>query len=620
MLHGRGVWDTKQALYYEMRHDGIRRLNKPFPRAADFHLPTVDLAIRKQKPFWFGQCFQNDRAATFVAKREQAKYLTTAAAEWYDYTVRNESNLLDAFMTVVDAMLLRGRGVLKAWVDPMNNNRLTFEAVEPQFIIMADGANDFADADWFVQVKQYTEGQYARDPRFNRVPWETIRGGDGAQAGLTRYYLDKVVREGLTHTNNQNKAIVWELWHQVQRDVWRVHFLSPNDPTRPLRDSFRLPYKGLDGKCSLPFFSFQCEVKDLGWYAPRGLGELLAAMEMLGCKVVNDWLDRLSFTTKPLFTAEGTLPNAVNMKFAPGEILPGNIKAVDMGAANLELPAMVDFVRQTAEQLALMPDFGVKGEDGKDNRTATEIQRISQVMDVGTSFNGEIVRRAMAKVHRHCWALLLQYRPKELSYLLGEEAKVMPEEALHDAYAIDVGGRADAWNQQQTFQRAGARYQLLAADPNVSHEELVRALLTADDPQAARTLFVPTNEKAANEAEDEAQEIGILRDGFPAIVRPNEDHQTRIHVLLSWLQKQQATGAPLDPLAQQRVQEHLAVHVQMLQQQNPEAAKAFTQQVMGMEAGGQMPAGAVPEGGLSPQQQDGMAVNMAGNQQPGGMA
>ena len=78
-------------------------------------------------------------------------------------------------------------------------------------------------------------------------------------------------------------------------------------------------------------------------------------------------------------------------------------------------------------------------------------------------------------------------------------------------------------------------------------------------------------------------EIVILSDGFPAMVKPGEDHLTRIKVLLGWMQKQGMNRAPVDPQARQRIQEHLAVHMKYLKQLQPQAYTALMQQIKAQE-------------------------------------
>ena len=81
------------------------------------------------------------------------------------------------------------------------------------------------------------------------------------------------------------------------------------------------------------------------------------------------------------------------------------------------------------------------------------------------------------------------------------------------------------------------------------------------------------------EAEDEAMEIVILTDGFPASVKPGEDHLTRIKVLMGWIQKQGMQRKPVDPVAKQRIHQHLIEHLKFLQQLNPQAYKGLMQQI-----------------------------------------
>jgi hypothetical protein len=172
----------------------------------------------------------------------------------------------------------------------------------------------------------------------------------------------------------------------------------------------------------------------------------------------------------------------------------------------------------------------------------------------------------------------------------------LPVQALHDEYLVYPGGATDEWDKQKRLQKAMTRLQTFRGAPNVDQDVLVKDALAADDPRMALKAFIPTSQKAASEAEDEAEEIQILKDGFPAQVLPQEDHVTRIHVLLGWLHKQGQTGAPVDPIARQRVQEHLAMHVQYLKQVQPQAYKQLMQQLAQQAQQQQGPPGQPPGG------------------------
>jgi hypothetical protein len=198
--------------------------------------------------------------------------------------------------------------------------------------------------------------------------------------------------------------------------------------------------------------------------------------------------------------------------------------------------------------------------------------------------NAMMFRDSLTKVYRHIWALLIQFKGTDFSYYAAGKAGQLPESALHDSYLIFPDGSPDGWNRQKRLQVAMGRIQAFANNPNVSMEELTKEALEADDPRLALKAFIPTNQKAASEAEDEALEILVLEEGFPAAVMPGEDHATRIMVLMGWLQKQGQSGAPVDPVALQRIHQHLAVHFQWLKQTDPAAAKQLAAQMQQQEA------------------------------------
>lgn len=592
----RGQWEQRQRLYSQMRVDGLRRRNKPWPTAADLHFPLIDLNIRKAKPFWEAQATSTERLASFVCLQEQQAAMTTAAADFMDFELRQNTNFLRELNRSIDIMCVRGRGVIKPTVDPFDEYAIRFEAIDPIFIIMADQADDFEDADWFVHIVHLTLPRYKRDRRYNQEESviHSIRGNKDLDvaAGVLQ---DKEAREGVNYSRNPNQIILWEHYTRTMGG-WTVNTYSPLKPDLQVRRPFGVPYK-VRGKVSVPFFSFTMEVKDKGWYSPRGISELCAPFESYTCKLWNEKSDAMTLGNRPVLTSEQQIPNMANIRWNPGEIVPGNLRPVAMPAPAMSFDQELAFARSVSEQLTMLPDFGitVPGQDsttGGKARTATENNRIANLQSVGTESQGRIFRGDLAKVYRHVWGLLLQFKRPSLAYYVGGELKTLPEQALHDAYLIQPDGNPSDWDKTQRLQRAMGRLQTFASSPNVDQDVLVRDALAADDPKLAQEAFIPAGLRQASEAEDEAEEIQILKDGFPAAVRPNEDHATRIHILISWLQKQHAIGAPLDPLAKKRISEHLAVHFMYLQKLDPKAAMQLRQQIAQLEG---------PQGPAAPQ-------------------
>lgn len=600
MLQSRLVWENKQRLYYQMRHDGLRRRQRPFPTAADMHYPQIDMSIRRMKPFWMGQVQAGDRLCQFVSMQEQLDSLTDAAADYFDFELTQRSQYLRKLRVANDHTLLHGRGIIKATVDTYTKGYpLMFEARNPLYVIMPDSANSFEDADDFVDVQQITVAQYKANRRYDQDSMLVRRIiGSVNFENFSTLAQDKRIREGITHNRNPNSILIFEHYTKVPSG-WEVHTYSPQHPDLKLREPFRISTK-INGKASLPFFSFQMEVKDEGWHSPRGLGELLAPVEQYLCKLWNEKADAMTFVNRPVFTSEGEVSNVANIRWAPGEYIPRNVHQVQQYPPAMNFDGELMFARSIGEEQSQAPDFGITqpgegGADGAKPRTATENQRISALQQAGTNDNANFFREDLAKLYRHVWGLICQFKDRDFAYYAAGKIGVLPAQALHDKYLIAPDGSADGWNRAAKFQKSMARLQIWRNDPNCDQDKLKRDVMAADDAQFALKAFIPSNQKAASEAEDEAEEIQILKDGFPAAVNPGEDHATRIFTCLSWLEKQHATGAPVDPMAQTRVQQHMAVHFDYLKQTQPEVADQLARKIAMMEL--QQRAG----GGVEPQ-------------------
>jgi hypothetical protein len=619
ILAARRVWENKQRMFYQMRHDGLRRVNKPFPTAADSHFPLVDMAISKWKPFWLSQAFSAEKLAQFISMRQQLAEMSESAGDYFDFTLRQRTCFEEELESCIDTMLLRGRGVLKAVVDPFEDYEIKFTSIDPLYILMPNHANDFEDADYFIEVQRTTVSKYRRERNYEQSNEciEAIRGRKDFT--FESLLLDKQLREGITHSTNNNEVLLWH-YHERTPGGWNVYTLSPQAEHIVIRRPYQLPYS-IGGKPSLPYHSFSMEVKDKGWYSPRGCAELVAAFEAYCCKLWNEKADAMTFGNRPLFTTDRDMPNISNIKFMPGELVPGNIRSVTMPSPAISFDQEMNFTRELAEVRLMMPDFGVSRDGSNQKRTATENERIAALSNVGVDHNGRVFKRRLVKLYRHCWGLCIQYKQKEMVYYTSNDLKTMPEQALHDQYLIMPDASPDGWDKSRKVGRAMARLEAFRGAPNVNQDELVRDVIASDDARLVSKLLIPSTQKAANEAEDEAMEISILQDGFPASVMPGEDHATRIGILVGWLQKQSVVGAPLDPLAKQRVMEHLSMHYQYLHQTQPEAAQALGQQFMAMEQSSTQPAlPGAPNGnvdvGVAIPQSTGQAVQQL-NQQPG---
>ena len=83
-IKDRSRWEQRQNLWYEMRHTGLRRKNKPWKNASDLHFPLADSVVERLKPFYFMQIVGMDTIASFVPMRQQDAGMTVTAERWFD--------------------------------------------------------------------------------------------------------------------------------------------------------------------------------------------------------------------------------------------------------------------------------------------------------------------------------------------------------------------------------------------------------------------------------------------------------------------------------------------------------------------------------------------------------
>jgi hypothetical protein len=593
MLTERLVWENKQRLFYRMRHEGLPRLNKPFPGAADGHLPLIDNSIRKLKPFDAGQLTSADRIYSFTSLVDQLEDMTDAAADYLTYQLTTQTDFIRKMRSVMDARRLHGRGILKATVNPMDGYKFVFEAVHPINIIMPQEAQGFEDADEFIHVRPMTvesykrlDGRYATDP----ATVERIKGSKDFQS-LGLWNQDIRLREGIAFTRQPKQLILFEHYTKTAGG-WTVNTYCPMAPDVEIRKPYGVPYK-VQGKVSIPFFTFQMEVKsDEGWYAPRGVAELLAPFEQYGTKVWNEKADAMTFANRPIYTGEKEIVNSSNYRWQPGEYIPGNIRGVQQGPPPISYDEEIMFTRQMGEEIAQVPDFGISqaGPSGNKSRTATENNRIGALQQTGTSDDAALFREDNTRLGRHLWGLICQFKERDFTFYAQGQIGKLPEQALHDKYLIVLDGAPDAWNTQLRFQKAMMAKQAFQGDPNVDQEYMTKKALQALDGRTALKGFAPSNLKGASEYEDEIIEINSLmapgsgKPAFPAVVKPSEDHPSRIKALVDWLHAAGQMQTPVDDAGRQRIQQHLSEHVAMLEQQNPAAAKQIKQMLQSMEA------------------------------------
>jgi hypothetical protein len=168
-LCDRKVWEERQRIFYQMRHNGIPRRTKPFPGAADLHYPLADSHIGKLAPFYFAQIFASDLLASFAAQNPQAEPLARQAANWFDWQLNNQSNWFEESLATIDTMLMAGVAPMKVLWNPLTK-RLRFDAIEPVYFVVPPTTMDLETADRWCHILQLTPEQYKANPNFAQDP------------------------------------------------------------------------------------------------------------------------------------------------------------------------------------------------------------------------------------------------------------------------------------------------------------------------------------------------------------------------------------------------------------------------------------------------------------------
>jgi hypothetical protein len=570
-LKDRTTWADRQTVWYDMRHDGIRRRNKPFPTAADLHFPLVDATIDKLKPFYFAQIWGSELLASFIALRAQSPEITQGAAAWFHHQMVQETNFFREGLAAIDNMLLSGVAVIKLWWDPAEG-RLEFDAIDPLYLVVPKNTTDLQKADRVTHVLQMSKAAYQRRTDYAQDE-DTLKAICGKPQDTATKEQEKYSREGLTYSAHDDQIVLHEVW---QRDAkgWTVSTYAPQAPDRKIKDPYRCTY-ACNGKPFLPFVELPMEVKDKGYYASRGVAERLGAFEAYANRTWNAKADHMTFTGNPLFTHEGNDPiNLNNVQLKPGAVVPRNLQAVKFPEPAMSFDQELVSTRMTAESLIAMPDFGVGQQiNTKERRTATEVNRIGTLMGMSTDLRGRLFRGQLGQLYRFAWALLREFKKASLSYYFADQLQEVQQEALHDQYMVEPDGSPDSWNKPARLQRAVARYQLLRGNEFVHQGELTKSYLEEDEPRLVRRLYQDPKTRIADQQEDQAMELAALEKGWPARVVPADDDQLHLQVLTGRIEAMLQLGETITPVGWQRINEHMESHLQQLGQRNPKAAR-----------------------------------------------
>lgn len=584
-ITARKNWEDRQSTWYQMRHDGLRRRNKPWPNAADMHYALADGIIEKLKPTYVSQVYATDTIATFSALAAEFSPYQAGAAQWLDHQLKEESNFEEETDIFIDMMLERGRCPVKLYWDN-DAKQLAFEAIDPIYLIVPPWTAALRRADWIVHVQRYSRAAYEALPDIFKKDEPTMArlfSGEDPTSQQSNFETQRTQREGITKPTGKDECVIWEIHYPNSDGKWVVRTQSPSLPNVDLRPEFGLPYnKGefAKAKSPPPFVEFRFETKQRGIYAPRGVCERVAPEEQSMCKDWNTMKDYQTVTLSPVFYAEQGVPQGGNIRMIPGQILPFKLAAVQFPPIPVDLPSAMGRTQQIAEERLSAPTIGAGRQvDTSQKKTAAESNLIASIMSQSADVRSRPFRRQLGELLKLAWSILIQYRRDTLDYYFNEELQRLDARAFDGLYRIEPSGSGDNNNRAMVLQRAISRKQMFTGNPNINQLELDRSVLEADDPRLIKRLLINAGSQQAAQLEDQAQEISIMLIGFPAEVRDGDDDASHLQSLVGFVQRRATMGEPMTPEFLQLVAQHTEAHMAAMKKKNPAQLAQFAPKV-----------------------------------------
>ncbi len=574
-IKSRSQWEMRQSLWYRMRNNGLRRKSVPWPNAADMHFPLIDTTINKLKPAFFQQAMGLDVLATFVPMRSQLSGFTSAAEHWFSYKLHEKSNYSTEVMSWIDHMLVSGHGVIKTIWNP-DKKQVEFQAIDPMHIIVPPWTKELSGADRITQAIPMSLESYKRAGIYNTSDKviKQITGDHDDDSGISNELKnDKLNREGLTYSEEKDQVIIWEVYTHTKDGEWEMETFSPQAPDQKLRDSMKIPYD----HGQPPFASAKYEITDGGWFSPRGVCEMLGQFEESLCKTWNEKMDASTLFNKPLFRAERDLPNSINLRLNPGQILPFGIAPVQMPNTPMDFDKDMTQTQSIAEQRVTVPDYGIMAD--RDRRTATEIESINAQSQQNMDLRLRLFRQALGDCFRQAWGLLLQFDSKDLQYRFLEDSLQLDPVALHDDYQLEPRGGMDMVSKAMLLNKAIQRKQLFANSPWINQVELDKSILELEDPSLVPRLVQDPNQKEGDEVIAEKKLIPALLVGEQIPVQQGIDARVRIGVLMQFLERSAQTGVMVSPQGQQAISSRLGELLNAYEQVDTNNARALRKDV-----------------------------------------
>jgi len=277
------------------------------------------------------------------------------------------------------------------------------------------------------------------------------------------------------------------------------------------------------------------------------------------------------------------ITNPANFKTGPGKVAPYGLDVITVPTMPSMLGEMKQFTRALAEYRVSMPDLGnaehltpYGNEGGK--KTAREVSAVMDLSGMSNDVRARVFRLDLGELLNLSWSILVQYANSELQYVLQDQVLTLDGSVLHAEYEIQPNGSPDSWNKQGQLAKAVNRFQMFNQDPYIDQGELRKSVLELDDPRLVKRLYRDPQQQQGDQMEQQAVEIILMQQGFPAQVNPADDDKTHLVCLGQYVQRRLAMSERITPEFARLALQHGSAHDQALQQKKDPALKQIRAQ------------------------------------------
>ena len=352
-----------------------------------------------------------------------------------------------------------------------------------------------------------------RDRGYN-LDEEFIESITGEGKPDQKYEQTRYTAEGLSYTRLKDLIILWEVYERQADKQIRVRTFSPLQPDEPARESFMLPYQHKQ----IPLVQLNYELIDPAFYSSRGVMELVQMYEASACKMWNEKLDFMSIANRPVLTLKAAQLTRRTFGGNPARFTIRVLQLVQQPTPPVDFDQEIQNNRSFAEQRVGIPDFGVgdqSGSGGK-NKTATETNAITTVMQQSNDLRARTTKDAITVVFEQAWSILRQYKKDSLDYFWRKRRITLEDAALDNAYILRPNGSTDGYSREKEIQKLMQLRQFAQGSPWIKINEIDRKIIELMDSGWIMEVFEEPAEVMANQQESQAIENSCMSDGFHA--------------------------------------------------------------------------------------------------------